>query len=66
MTYKTFMTTQQKLQFEIWLLKNNMSLRGFAKKSGVSVQYLSQIINGKNAITDGVIRLFEKNGYKIG
>lgn len=66
MTYKTFMTPAEKKRFEIWLLKNDMSLRGFAKKSGVSVQYLSQIINGKNAITDGVEKLFEKNGYKIG
>lgn len=47
----------------LWKIKSNMS--DFASLCGISVSLLSQIVNGKRALTKNVIQAFNENGFKV-
>lgn len=55
----------QKVKFLTWLVKQNMSMRDFAKKCGCSHQYISAVINGKKPVNINTIDLFKKGGYDL-
>lgn len=58
-------TPAAKRRFKIWLLDNNLSVTKFAKKCGVTRQYISAALDGKIKCTDSVIETFKKGGYEL-
>lgn len=60
-----FITPKQNQKFKIWLVKNELSINGFAKKIGVSHQYISNILNGKAKFTESVKAKFEQAGCNL-
>lgn len=54
-----------KVKFQCWLVKNGLSMRAFAKKCEVSVNYISMAVNGKITITDSVKETFKRGGYEL-
>lgn len=54
-----------KTDFQIWLLKHNLTMREFAKIVGVSHTYINGLANGKRPVTNSVVELFRKGGYEI-
>lgn len=60
-----YISEQARYRFKLWLFNNNLSISKFAKKCGVSHQYINAIINGKIKITDTVIATFKKGGYEL-
>lgn len=63
-TYR-FMTEREKIRFKKWLIENNMSMREFARQNEVSVVYISNLINGKEHLTDRAKLLFIQAGFKV-
>ena len=59
------MTKNAVLRFKMWLVKNNMSASDFARKCGVSRQYISSVICGRNYITKKCREIFQKGGYDL-
>ena len=55
----------EKIAFNIFLLKSNISMKQFAKLCGISMAYLSLIVNGRRAITKSLIEKFAENGFKV-
>ena len=60
-----YITAQAKRRFNIWLLDNNLTVNSFAKKVGVSRQYIQSALNGKISITSTVREWFKKGGYEL-
>ena len=58
-------TPVAKRRFKIWLLDNELTVPKFAKRCGVSRQYIEAIVNGKVSVTSTVIELFKKGGYDL-
>ena len=56
-------TQKAKIRFKKWLVEQETSMNQFAKKCGVSHQYISSVINGKINVTESVIETFKKGGY---
>lgn len=54
-----------KKRFKVWLVQNDLTLRQFATKCGVSHQYVSQVVCGKRNITPNVIETFKRGGYEL-
>lgn len=50
-------------KFKIWLVKNHLTMREFAKKCGCSVQYISMVSSGKKPLTKKAKEIFERGGY---
>ena len=63
-TYR-FMTEREKIRFKKWLIENNMSMREFARQNEVSVVYISNLINGKEHLTDRAKLLFIQAGFDV-
>lgn len=59
------MTENAVIRFKIWLVKNNLSMSQFAKNCGVSKQYISSVICGRNYITKKCREIFKKGGYEL-
>ena len=51
--------------FTDFLWQSHTSMKDFAELCGVSLSYLSLIINGKRAITNDMIDIFAKNGFEL-
>lgn len=51
--------------FKDFLKENNMTIEDFAKKCGISRQFLSGIINGHQRITQKIVDMFAKEGFRI-
>lgn len=60
-----FMTEREKIRFKKWLIENNMSMREFARQNEVSVVYISNLINGKEHLTDRAKLLFIQAGFDV-
>lgn len=58
-------TKTAKKRFKVWLIQNNISLREFASRCGVSAAYVSKVINGKSHITEQCLGIFRKGGYEL-
>ena len=56
---------KDKIDFEVFLVKNLMRKGEFAKKCGISLTLLTLLFNGKRAITKEVADLFTKNGFRV-
>lgn len=56
---------ENKTKFLHWLVDNNLTIRKFAKKCGVSHQYLSSVLNGRANVTETVVSTFKKGGYEL-
>ena len=55
----------EKTMFNDFLLNSNVSMKQFAKLCGISMAYLSLIVNGRRAITKSLIEKFAENGFKV-
>ena len=51
--------------FKKFLQDNNMSLREFARRCGISATYVCDIIHGHQRITQKVVDMFAKEGFRI-
>lgn len=60
-----YITESARKRFKRWLFNNEMSFNQFAKKCGVSRQYLDKAIKGQMPITDTVIEHFARGGYEL-
>ena len=58
-------TEDDKIPFKIWLVKNRLSVKDFAKRCGVTHQYIYNIMNGKLTVSGSVLATFESGGYSI-
>ena len=58
-------TVQDRTNFKVFLVKNNLSVKDFAKRCGVTHQYIYKVINGKCNVTPHIITTFEVGGYSI-
>lgn len=56
---------KDKIDFKVFLLKNDLTIRDFATKCGISPSYLNALLNGKRALTEELVKVFSENGYKI-
>lgn len=54
-----------KIEIKIQLLKMNKTLRECARELGVSVAYLSEIINGNKNVSETILKQFKQVGIKI-
>lgn len=57
---------QDKKCFELFIKNNQLSLRAFAKKCGISPSYLYDIVSGNRTASDKIIKTFNENGFFIG
>ncbi len=60
-----YITEAARLRFKKWLLVNHLTVNSFAKKVGVSRQYLERILSGKVKITSSKREWFKKGGYDL-
>ena len=60
-----YITEAARLRFKKWLLVNHLTVNSFAKKVGVSRQYLERILSGKVKITSSKREWFIKGGYDL-
>lgn len=60
-----FITEQAKERFRKYLFDERISFAEFARRTGVSRQYLDSIIKGKKRITKSAIEHFRKGGYEL-
>ena len=51
--------------FTDFLLENHTKMNDFATLCGITLAYLSLVINGKRAITPSLMKKFEENGFKV-
>ena len=63
--YYYYFEESDKENFKKFLEKNSMSMNDFANNCGMSLTLLSFIINGRRAINQTIIDLFEKNGFEV-
>lgn len=56
---------EDKKAFKKFLQDNNMTIEDFAKKCSISRQFLSGIINGHQRITQKIVDMFAKEGFRI-
>ena len=54
-----------RIRFKKWLIDQNISMSEFARRVGVSKNYISRIILGQYYITPRIRELFAKGGYNI-
>ncbi len=60
-----FITPTAQRRFKVWLIDNNLNINSFAKKIGVSRQYIERVIKGQISITPKVREWFKKGGYEL-
>ena len=58
-------TPAAKKRFKKWLFDNELTITSFARRCGVSRQYIDSVVKGKNTITPTVIAWFKKGGYEL-
>lgn len=59
------MTERAVIRFKKWLVEQNISMTEFAENCGVSKQYISSVVCGRNYITAKCRDIFKKGGYTI-
>lgn len=59
------MTKSGQKRFKHWLIEQEISQVEFAKRCGISKQYLYGIVTGKSHITQKVREQFKKGGYDL-
>lgn len=59
------MTNRAVIRFKKWLVEQNISMSKFAQNCGVSKQYISSVVCGKNYITAKCREVFKKGGYTL-
>ena len=59
------MNKEERRAFKIFLAVHDLTLSEFAKRCGVSKQYISSVVTGKAPITQSVRDTFIKGGYCI-
>ena len=60
-----YFTNEDRINFAIWLIKNDLNLTEAAQKCGFSKTYLSLLVNGKRPFTDEVKGKLEEIGYEF-
>ena len=56
---------EEKKRFKKFLIDSGLKSYQFAEKCGVSMSYLTFIINGERNITPKLKKIFEENGYEV-
>lgn len=56
---------KEKGLFTDFLWESRNSMGDFAEMCGISIAYLSLIVNGKRAISEELLKEFEKNGFTL-
>ena len=56
---------KEKGLFTDFLWESHNKMADFAEKCGISLSYLSLIVNGKRAITKALLKKFAKHGFKV-
>lgn len=65
MSVNNQLSKQDITRFKVWLARNNTTQAEFARRCGVSRQYLCQILKGKRHVTKKVAEMFKNSGYTI-
>ena len=66
MRSKYYKPTEEAIsRFKTYLRDKDISMSEFARRMGVSKQYLSKILQGCYHITPRIRELFKKGGYEI-
>jgi len=60
-----YITQAALLRFKTWLWEQNLTVNKFAKKCGVSRQYIERVLHGQTKITASVREWFLKGGYEL-
>ena len=60
-----YITETARKRFKRWLFNNDLSFNQFAKRCGVSRQYLERAIKGGRPITPSVREYIKKGGYEL-
>lgn len=58
-----FVTKQANIRFKKWLVEKHLTVNSFAKRCGVSRQYIEQILAGGKKVTEKVRFTFQYGGY---
>lgn len=56
---------KDKMDFQIFIIKNNITRTDFAKMCNISLTLLTLLFNGKRSITKDVAKMFTEHGFKV-
>lgn len=60
-----FLNEQDRINFEIWLVKKRINIRIAAERMNISPSYLSAILNGNRNVTPKLKDKFKSIGYEL-
>ena len=64
MSYR-LITQNERKRFKKWLIDKDMSMREFARQNNISVVYISNLMNGKEHLTDKAKLIFLQAGFNL-